>query len=551
LVAAQAYFTDGPFINPQSYSRYNVFTKFTLDPTPESKVWLSGTVYQGDWHGSGQIPLRLVSTGQLDRFGAIDPSEGGATDRENLDLHYTYTPTAVEAWSFQVYGSRYKLRLFSDFSFFRDTGLRFVRLGDGTICDTTRRTCNSSNYVPGDGIEQNDERLLYGARANYTRYWSIFDRPVQSQAAVETRNDDIDVALHRQVQRQRFYTINQLRVQERSFGAYMQHQIFFADWIRLEAGLRGDVFFFDGSNRVPGDQPSDPNFTAVPIQGNANDSIVSPKADLVITPLADTDIYLNFGTGFHSNDARNVLSAKVQPQQAGGAASALAQSLGYELGARTRQFDRLDLAAALWLLDLQSELVFSGDAGRQEIGAGGTFQPAGATRRWGVDFEARYQFTAWLFSDYDLSWADPRFRGGDFPGGAIPLAPTLLMNGGLTADLGNGFSAALRVRYQGDRPASEDRTLTAQGYALLDLLGRYRWRNVEGQLSLLNLTNTDWRDAQFDDQSCARGELGAAPECARVSPLKQSGSSSNGGVEDIHFTPGNPFWVRGGVTMYF
>jgi hypothetical protein len=279
--------------------------------------------------------------------------------------------------------------------------------------------------------------------------------------------------------------------------------------------------------------------------------MVSPKVNLVLSPLADTDIYANFGTGFHSNDARNVLLAKANPQQAGGTASELAQSLGYELGARTRHFDRLDLAAALWLLDLQSELVFSGDAGRQEIGAGGTFQPAGATRRWGVDFEARYQFTNWLFLDYDLSWADPRFRTGDVPGGAIPLAPTLLMNGGVTADLGNGFSAALRLRYLGDRPANEDRTLTARGYTLLDLLGRYRWRNVEAQVSLLNLTNADWRDAQFDDQSCVQGELGAAPGCTRVSPLKQGGTSSNAGVEDIHYTPGSPFWVRGGLTVYF
>ena len=549
LLAAQVYSTNGPFINPQNYWRYNGFGKMTLDLTPESKLWFDGSVYNGDWDGSGQIPQRLTSTGELSRFGSIDPSEGGKTDRENLDVHYTYTPTAEDAWTFQAYASRYKLQLFSDFTFFRDTGLRFVEDPDGSITDCRRVNCvlpSNPNYIPGDGIEQNDQREIYGGKASYTRYWLLGGFAGQSQVAVETRNDHINLALHRQVERTRFYTINELEVQENTVSAWMQHQFFLTDWLRLEAGLRGDVFFFDGRNRLP-QQADDPNFSPVPIAGNSTDSIVSPKVNVVITPLPETDVYLNYGNGFHSNDARNVLLAKADPKDAGGASSALAKSTGYELGARTRQFDRLDVAAALWLLDLQSELVFSGDAGNQETGAGGgSFQPAGATRRWGVDFEARYQLTKWLLLDYDLSYADPRFRTGDFPGGAIPLAPTLLMNGGLTTDFGNGFSAALRGRYLGDRPANEDRTLTARGYTLLDLLGRYRWRNVEGQLSLLNLTDTAWREAQFDDQSCVRGEVGGG-DC-NPSPGQQG---ANAGVDGIHFTPGNPFWVRGGVTVYF
>src|SRR5262249_33934640 len=148
-----------------------------------------------------------------------------------------------------------------------------------------------------------------------------------------------------------------------------------------------------------------------------------PKVNLVLGPWYDTEYYANFGYGFHSNDARAV----VPNMPVGGTTSLpntspLAQGYGYELGARTRQFDRVDAAAALWLIDLDSELVFSGD--------NGTFEASGATRRWGIDFETRYQFTDWLFADYDLTYADPRFKNGD----AIPLAPTLIMNGGLTAE---------------------------------------------------------------------------------------------------------------------
>ena len=107
------------------------------------------------------------------------------------------------------------------------------------------------------------------------------------------------------------------------------------------------------------------------------------------------------------------------------------------------------------------------------------------------------------------------------------------------------------MRYLGDRPANEDRTLTARGYALFDLLGRYRWRNIEAQLSFLNLTNTDWREAQFDDQSCVRSEIGTpGPSCSQSHPGQQS-AQLNAGVDDVHFTPGTPFWARGGVAVYF
>ena len=572
LLAAQVYSSNGPFVNPQNYWRYNIFGKMTLEPTPESKLWFDGSVYNGDWDGSGQIPLRVVQAGSLDtspntnppttrpfdRFDSIDPTEGGKTDRETVDVHYTYTPTPQDVWAFQAYGTRYKLQLWSDFTFFRETGLRFVRNGNGSVTDCTHApddpSCDpngTGNFIPGDGIEQNDQREVFGGKANYTRYWQLAGIPGQSQVAVESRNDDINVALHRQYQRNRFYTVNKLAVQENTASGWMQHQVFLTDWLRIEAGLRGDVYWFNGQNRLPQQGP-DANFAPVRIAGNSTDSIVSPKVNVVLTPLPDTDVYLNYGNGFHSNDARNVLLAKANPAAAGNVASALARSTGYEVGARTHQFDRLDAAASLWLLDLSSELVFSGDAGNQETGAnGGNFQPNGATRRWGVDFETRYQFTSWLFFDYDLTWDDARFRTGEFPGGAIPLAPTLLMNGGLTTDFGNGFSAALRVRYLGDRWANEDRTIPARGYTLLDLIGNYRWRNLGAQLSFLNLTDTDWREAQFDDQSCVRSEVGAAGDCGQVHPGQQGSAQSNAGVEGIHFTPGNPFWVRGGVSVFF
>jgi outer membrane receptor protein involved in Fe transport len=545
LLATQAYFSDGPFVHPERFARYNAFGKLTLAPHADAALSLAGVFYQADWDASGQIPQRLVSAGVLDRFGAIDPTEGGRTGRENVDLHYEWTPTAADTVSFQGWASRYELRLWSNFTFFQDTIFpdpqgttpRFWEGPGGRVRDAFRTgpPPPGAAAVPGDGIEQNDARWLHGFRGGWERRFELLALPLATEIAAETRADDADVAVHRQVRRTRFFTVSRTRVVERSYGAWWRQDAVFTDWLRFEGGLRGDWFTFDVADRLPR-QRRDPSFTAVPLSGYADDGIVGPKANLVVTPEPRTDVYLNFGRGFHSNDARAV----VQAARAGDDRfRPLVPALGYEVGARTRRLDdRLDVAAALWLLDLESEIVFCGDCGfiEREGGAGTSFAASGATRRWGIDFETRLRLTDWLVADYDLAWADPRFENG----GAIPIAPTLFMNGGLTAAWRNGFSVALRVRYLDDRPADERRTIPARGYLLADVFLEYRWRNVDVGLDLLNLGDFDWQEAVFADTSCTAREV-------------RTGRCGNpaGPVEDVHFTPGDPFAVRGRLIVWF
>ncbi|HXG20909.1 MAG TPA: TonB-dependent receptor plug domain-containing protein [Methylomirabilota bacterium] len=501
LLAGEVYFSDGPFRNPENYARYNFFGKFTLTPHPDAKLSLWFSAHDGDWDASGQIPLREVHARRLARFGAIDPSEGGRSDQQNVNLVYTFTPSPQENWLVQLYGSRYKLTLFSNFTFFlRDS-------------------------VRGDGINQDDSRVLYGGRVRYNRLWELGALPTQSTIGFETRNDDADVGLFRQQKRQRFATVNKVNVEERSFSGYLQQEFFLREWVRLQLGVRGDFFLFDVGSRLPRNAPD-----AIRIRGYTNAGIVNPKASLIFSPFYDspglwrnTDFFLNFGMGYHSNDARDAVQANGKP---------LVRSAGGELGARTNLWEKLDLAAALWILDLDSELVFVGDEGATEA--------SGPTRRWGVDVEARYAILPWLLADVDASYADPRFR---VTGKAIPLAPTLLMNGGLTAFFTDSFSGALRARYLDDRPANEDRSLTARGYLLLDVILRYRWRNIEASLQVLNVADVDWRQTQFATNSCVRREVGVDPRC----PTNGAGE----GVEDINFVPGYPLTLRGGLTLFF
>ncbi|MGH7897014.1 MAG: TonB-dependent receptor domain-containing protein [Candidatus Binatia bacterium] len=325
---------------------------------------------------------------------------------------------------------------------------------------------------------------------------------------------------------------------ERSFSGYARQRIFVTPRIRFEAGLRGDFYWFAADDRLP-PQGEDPNFDPVPIGGSTTAGIVSPKANLVLTPTAETDVFLNFGSGFHSNDARNAVLARDDDEF-----SPLVRAIGWEVGSRTKGLGGLELAASFWFLDLDSELVFSGDAGNQETGAGGSVEPSGRTRRYGLDFEARYRITDWLFSDFDLSYARARFRNGD----AIALAPWLLINGGLTAEF-RGLSVALRSRFLADRPAAEDRSLVAEGYEIFDLIAKYRWRSVEASLALSNFTDTKWQEATFGETSCVLGEVGVAKGCA-ARPGKQTAHPEDP-ANDIHFTPGNPFGIRGGLAIFF
>ena len=533
LFAGQAYYSNGPFEHPENFARYNAYAKLTLAPTAGSKLWLAGTFYAADWDASGQIPAREVSAGRLDRFGAIDPTEGGRTDRENLDFHYQAKLSPEDRIDLQLYATRYKLRLWSDFTFFQE----FYATADDVIFRTPDEPIGPGRFQPASGIEQNDMRWLYGAKASWTHAWVLQGFPLESVLAFETRNDDVDVAVYRELRRNRFFTITRTHVEERSFSGYWGQTIFFTDWLRFEGGLRGDWFVFDVTDRLPSQNQLPP--TAGPLMpgdgpfrigARSTDGIVSPKANLVLTPHPSTDVYLNYGNAFHSQDARSVAQAK---QADGQDFKAIVPSLGYEIGVRTRQLDgRLDAAAALWLIDLESEVVFCGDCGTIE-GTGTSFDEAGPTRRWGVDFEARYQITRWLDADYDLSYADPRFKNGD----AIPIAPTLFMNGGLTAKFGNGFEAAFRVRFLDDRPAIEDRSLTARGYLIMDIIAKYRWRNVEASLGLLNLADFDWQEAVFADTSVTKCEL--------------TGRCRRDNRPDIHFTPGDPFGVRAGLKVFF
>jgi outer membrane cobalamin receptor len=276
--------------------------------------------------------------------------------------------------------------------------------------------------------------------------------------------------------------------------------------VRLVAGVRGDLFTYDVRQYI--------NTAGSDLNGRLTRGRPNYKANLALGPWADTEFFANFGTGFHSNDARAVVANPALP--------ALPTATGWEFGFRTRALPRIEIFATYWFLNLGSELVFVGDAG--------TTEARGRTRREGVEFGAKARLLDWLTFTGNFTYtAKAEFVGTRQ---AIPLAPIWTARADLTARLPWGVASSLEMRYLGDRPADPDRRSVARGYTLFNWTTRYRYREVEAFLSVENLANTRWRESQFFFTSRLPGEPA-------------------GGVPDIHFTPGNPRTFLGGLAFHF
>jgi outer membrane receptor protein involved in Fe transport len=516
--AGQFYRSDGPFLSPQGFDRFNLFGKFHSHLSDRSKISFAVGGFSSAWDASGQVPDRAVRAGQIDRFGAIDDLEGGNTGRINLNLAYEAYSDDQELLV-QTYLARYNFKLFSNFTFFLD--------------DPTN----------GDMIEQNDFRQLMGVNCENRRTHELGKLLAVAMVGGGIRSDDVEVALFHAPNRQRLETRVDSDVRERSYFLWAQEEIIFTPKLRLQLGLRGDYFTFDVEDRLEGLDSDLPHAS-----GYKQEGILSPKGSLVVSPTRELDLFANFGTGFHSNDARDVVIGErvdllvrtmsrsglgeaaiadslaalgFNPAQAG--QETLPRAIGAELGMRTRLGSRANLGIAGWWLDLEREFVYVGDAGTTEL--------SGRTRRVGVDIEGRVGILPWLFADADVTLSEGTVRDAPEDANAIPLAPQITATGGLTARHASGLEGSLRARHVDDRPANEDGSVVAQGYTIFDLLASCQIDRYRVSMVVENLANSEWNEAQFDTESRLRNET--AP------------------VSEIHFTPGNPRNMCVGVSYLF
>lgn len=510
--------TDGPVKSPQDFQRFNVFSKFHTHLSENTKLSLSISGFSSAWNASGQIPTRAIQQGMLDRFGSLDDLEGGTTGRQDVNL--TYSAKKVnETFEIQGYATRYNFKLFSNFTFFLE------------------------DPINGDMIEQTDDRRMVGINSSYR-----FTRTGGSMISTTTlgggfRADDIAVSLWKSPHRSRQSSLVDADIAERNISLWAQQELVFSTQLRLQLGLRGDYFTFNVNDQLEGTPSPLPH-----VSGFAQQAILSPKASLVFSPASSLDLFINVGSGFHSNDARAVVQGQrvaellrvyqrenlseneiennlhvLNFESSQASTGTLPRAIGSELGFRLRIADRMHVSAAAWLLNLENEFVYVGD--------GGFTERSGRSQRYGLDLEARLGITPWLSADTDINLSKGRLL--DEPKGhdAIPLAPRFTSTGGLSMIHPSGLEGSLRYVHIGDRPANESGTVTAKGYTLFNVLAAYQVGAMKLSLVLENLFNIEWNEAQFDTESQLFGEI--AP------------------VSELHFTPGNPRSVRIGISYSF
>lgn len=449
-VASEYYYTNGPTTNKQNFNRFNIFGKYNLAVTNNTQLTTSLSAFKSSWDASGQVPSRAVEDGTIGRFGSIDPTEGGNTERYNANIILAHKFANGSTWENQAWYSRYKFSLYSNFTFFLN------------------------DPVNGDEINQREERNIYGFLSKYDHTSFLGKSSLHSIYGAGLRYDAThNSTLANVVKRQFLSNVKLGNIKEANAFAYMDQQLSLGKFL-IDAGLRFDYFHSDYLDKLSATQKPD-----------RSESILSPKLNIQYTLNSQVQFYVKSGKGFHSNDTRVVVENNGR--------QILPAAYGADVGIILKPTSRFLVNIAAWYLYLSQEFVYVGDDGNIE--------PSGKTRREGIDVIARYQFTKNLFGNINVNFTKPRaigeIKGEDY----IPLAPTATSTGGLFYKVTEGFNGSLTYRYIKSRPANEDNSIIAKGYFLMDASVNYTKSRYEIGIALENIFDVDWNEAQFATES--------------------------------------------------
>lgn len=360
--------------------------------------------------------------------------------------------------------------------------------------------------VNGDQIKQKENRNIFGVNTVFNTESFLGKTPVNFQYGVGLRHD---ISNNNELSK----TINKTTINERlklgdvnqtNIDAFFNTEFEFGK-LTIAPALRFDYFKFIYNDEI------ETNLNTL----SETKSIVSPKLNFFFTPNTNIQWFLKSGIGFHSNDTRVVVTRQEE--------NILPRAYGVDFGNIWKPIPKLVVNTALWYLFLEQEFVYVGDAGIVEA--------SGKTERYGLDLGLRYQFNDWLFFDTDATYTKARSLEAASGENFIPLAPDFTLVGGLSVSNKSGFSGSIKYRYIDDRPANEDNSIVAEGYLITDINLNYSIGDITLGVVVENIFDREWNETQFATESRLRDE---------IQP-----------VEEIHFTPGTPFFIRGLITYKF
>jgi TonB dependent receptor-like, beta-barrel/TonB-dependent Receptor Plug Domain len=489
LFAIEAYHNDGPWEVPEDYRKFNGVIRYSQGGEA-SRLNLSAMAYHGDWDSTDQVAKRAVDNGLISRYGTLDASDGGRTHRYALTANWRGRSGAAtsEATAYLV---DYKLNLFSNFTYYLD------------------------DPVNGDQFEQADDRTTSGGWAKHSWLAEWGDRAIEHTVGAQVRYDDIDkVGLYHTASRQRLSTVREDAVKQLSLSPYYQAAVQWSEKVRAVLGLRADYYRFDVNSSLPQNS------------GKRDSFIASPKLSLIFGPWQKTEYYLDAGYGFHSNDARGtVITVDPRTLEPVSPVDPLVRAKGAEVGVRTAYFRRLQSSLALWLLDIDSELLFVGDAG--------TTEASRPSRRYGIEWANYYRPRSWLTVDADLALSHARFTDNDPAGNRIPGSIETTASLGVGVNRPLGWFGGARLRYFGPRPLTEDNTVRSSSSTLVNTMAGYRFtRQWQALLEVFNIFDRKVSDIDYYYTSRLPGEPAA-------------------GVDDIHTHPAEPRTARVSLRYQF
>ncbi|WP_428228435.1 TonB-dependent receptor [Flavobacterium sp.] len=459
-VATEYNYTDGPFDVKQNFNRFNMFAKYNQWLTDHDYFNVQFSTFNSSWNASGQIPERAVNEGIIDRWGSIDPTEGGSTSRTNFQMNYKHIISSSEQIEAMAWYSNYNFNLYSDFTFYL------------------------KDKVNGDEIQQKDGRNIYGTEFKYAKSFFLSNASLTWASGGGFRNDDIGTLQLNHVYHRDLLLDKQVDVTgvETNFHAYSELMWKSGKWT-VNPGLRLDHFIFNMHNLL--------DYTQLPSGQSSEGTKLSPKLNFWYAANDKVTWFLKTGMGFHSNDMRVVVQQKGM--------NTMPYSLGGDFGLRLHPLKSLIIMPTFWYLFLQQEFVYVGDDA--------VIEPSGKSQRFGLDLGIRFQPLKNLYLNVDVNYSRARFvdepKGEDY----VPLAPVITSTGSVNWDFLNGFSVGLQYRYLGDRPGVEDNSIQTKAYFVNDLIFSYIHRKWGTNLQINNLFNVKWNEAQFATETQLKNEV--------------------------------------------
>ncbi|MRX11792.1 TonB-dependent receptor plug domain-containing protein [Pseudoduganella sp. FT25W] len=481
LYGVEANRNDGPWDLPERVRRYSAMARYSAG-TGDQGYNVTAMAYHNRWNATDQIPQRAVDAGLIGRYGNLDNTDGGSSARYSLSSAWRRrSDTGLTELDAYLLHSR--LDLFSNFTYALE------------------------RPEQGDQFSQSERRNTAGLNAAHSWQSGLAGLAMRNKLGLQVRFDRLaPVRLYQTEARLRSATVREDTVRESSAALYGENLTQWTPWLRSVAGVRYDAYRFQVDSSVAGNS------------GKARDHIASPKLSLVFGPWDKTEYFVNYGKGFHSNDARGATQTRLADGGASAPVTPLVPTRGRELGLRTELAPGLQSSLAVWRLDIDSELVFVGDAGDTE--------PSRASRRRGIEWNNHYIATPWLLFDLDLATSHARYSQADAVGNDIPGALNRVLSFGATVRDAGRWSGSFNLRYFGPRPLLEDGSVRSASTTLAYARAAYRLRpDTRVTLDVFNLFDRRASDIDYYYRSRLPGEAAD-------------------GADDRHFHPVEPRTVR-------